>query len=101
MLTAMYGLQTVVLQVYADPQTRPEKIGERFGPKRGVDASYNRAVSAVAIIPQQPRPERRVFVFHNCFADVPFRPGELAGKHMRHFVIEQPHVGEFNDWREV
>jgi len=100
-LTAMYFLQTVDLQVHPDPSTPLAKVGERFGPKRGVAASYNRAVSAVVIIPQQPRPERRVYIFHNRFADVPFRPNELAGKHIRRFVVSQPHTGEFDDWTEV
>ena len=46
-LTAMYGLQAVVINVPPDPAVEPSWGGERFVGKRGVSPGYNRSVSAL------------------------------------------------------
>jgi hypothetical protein len=84
-LTAMYGLQAVVVNVPTEPGMEPTWGGERFAGKRSVSPDYNRSVSAVVLIPQQPRPATVLYVFHNDYARVPLDPEMFHFSSFRQF----------------
>jgi len=100
-LTAMYGLQTVVIEVHPDPAVPSRWAGDRFGGGRSVAPSYNRSVSAVAIIPQEPDPSDVMHVFHNRFATVPFDPSIFKLPGLRQFKVRQAETGVFERWDEL
>jgi hypothetical protein len=100
-LTAMYGLQAVVVNVPADPKIEPNWGGERFAGKRSVSPHYNRSVSAVAVIPQQPRPAKFLYVFHNDHARVPFALDTFRTPSFRQFRRGTQDSAQFADWQEI
>jgi hypothetical protein len=101
-LTAMYGLQTVVLEVdRTNPHHPPRHRGERFGGKRSVAPTYNRSVSAVAIIPRQPRPAQTLLVFHNVFAMHPLERDMFRKEHVFQFQLSVSGTGEFSEWETL
>jgi len=100
-LTAMYGLQTVVIEAHPNPSVPPRWAGHRFGGGRSVAPTYNRSISAVAIIPQQPDPSQAMHVFHNRFATVPFDPVIFQLPGFRQFRVRQAETGAFENWDEL
>jgi len=99
-LTAMYGLQNVVLNVHPDPRVPPSYAGNRFGGGRSVSSSYNRSVSALGIVPQQPRPARVMYVFHNAFAASCLPSEILRIPGFRQFRRPHSESSDFNEWQE-
>ena len=100
-LTAMYGLQTVVIEGNPNPAVSPRWVGDRFGGERTVAPGYNRSVSAVAIIRQHPDPNLGMLVFHNRFATVAFDPSAFRLPGFRQFRVTEVETGVFENWEEV
>jgi hypothetical protein len=98
-LTAMYGLQAVVVNVPPDPNIEPTWGGERFAGKRGVSPAYNRSISAVAVVPQQPRPATVLYVFHNDYARVGFDTDTFRVPSFRQFRRSTQDPARFADWQ--
>jgi hypothetical protein len=100
-LTAMYGLQAVVINVPLDPGVEPSWGGERFAGQRGVSPGYNRSVSALAIISQQPRPAMIAYVFHNDYARVKFDPSLFRVPSFQQFRRADHRPGDFAGWEQI
>jgi hypothetical protein len=94
----MYGLQAVHLQLDpADGHVVSSTDGR--GGRRQITQDIRRYVSAVAVLYEAPEPH--VYVYHNCFANIPLSLAALRGPLDRHFEKPTHPDASPQQWREV
>lgn len=97
-LVAMYGLQSIVMEVPRDGL--PYMKGQRFGPRRKMTDSANTSFSALARLGEDQDERLFLDVFHNAYASAPLDPAVLRGRSIRHFTIPRGGL-EFVEWDVV
>jgi hypothetical protein len=97
-LTAMFGLETVMIDVASVNERRLRSLGMRFGGKRKVTSSDNRAVSAIGRLYESPARRPCMDVFHNPHTTARLSPRSWGGPTVRHFVLGDPDAEGRRTW---
>lgn len=101
-MTAMYGLEQVNLDVPQEPSIEPSYRGTQFGPKRKMTKEHNTSISAIAtlsvIAPDgsivigeeaiEPDWTIELRAYHNCFAKIRIEPALLMSCRILQYKID-------------
>lgn len=96
-LTAMYGEETVVIDVPDDPKREPLFRNVVFGGKRKMTPEDNTSVSAVAVL-RCAAGTTRLCIYHNVYAAISLNPNLLVSPSVSHFFVELKNDGTFSEW---
>ena len=98
-LTAMFGLQSVVFAVPHDPSIEPWHVGDRFGAQQTTTPKQNTSISAVGVLAQGLE-GLTLAIFHNKYARVRLDPARFhCGA--RHFALPGGETKNFQEWVEI
>lgn len=115
-MTAMYGLEQVILDVSQDPSIEPSYRGTQFGPMRKMTQDDNTSISAIGtlsvITPNgsivmgegliaeegiDPSWNIELRIYHNCFAKIRMEPALLMRRGIAQYEIDL----EERMWKEA
>jgi len=96
--SAMFGFQTFVMDVPADP-SKPSSIVDR---KRGrgsrMTTGQNTSVSAVAVLEEDSTNHLTMRIYHNHHAVNRIMPGVLQLENVEQYTLEQGSPGQLQNW---
>lgn len=98
---AMYGLDTIIMDVPRNAAVRAHAKNRKSGPKRKMTTGHNTTISA--ILELRRHGDRTVYctVYHNRFAEMPLPPKLLDADHVRHLHLREKAAGEIVGWEQV
>lgn len=107
-LTAMYGEETVVIDVPNDeetddidvpnyPEFEPVLRNVVFGDKWKMNPKHNTSVSAVAVL-RCAAGTTPLCIYHNAYATIPLNPNLLDLPSVSHFFVKLKNDGTFSEW---
>lgn len=98
-MTAMFGLEAVVIAVPRHHSAQPYTVGMKSGGKATLTDEHNTSISAV-IVMCAPSPNEAaaplLFVYHNHYARIPCEPEALRG-----FVAAQYRLAQLDDGKKT
>ena len=92
-LTAMRGLDTISVSVPRDPALSPTFGPMRPGPRKKLTESANTSISAIAVLYRDESDVPALAVYHNPFAKIPLREGDLPIAQVKHFRMADDQSG--------
>lgn len=96
---AMYGQITVPVLVPANPSIRPQFLAPKWGGKKSVSQTHNRALSAVGVLYRTVAGDIGLTFYHNIFATHQFNPDWFRVPDVKHYTVTD--AVTFSDWVEV
>jgi hypothetical protein len=94
--TGMYGLDAIVLA--RTKNARSHVVGVKSGGRQVMTDRHNTSVSAVGILRKLPQDPPVLFVYHNRFARVAFRPECLRDYVAAQKALPEPDGITIPDW---
>ena len=89
-LTAMFGLEAVMINADSMSAGRLRSSGVRFAGKRKATPTDNRALSAIGRLYESHDGKPCMDVFHNPHTSAPLAPQRWRGPTVKHFVLATP-----------
>ena len=97
---AMYGLETIILNVPKNTNKPTTLIDKKFGPKQKMTINMNTSISAVAVL-NEINNKPTLTIFHNIFSAITLSPDIFINFKIKQYKLEQKTLGEFQDWQEI
>jgi len=97
---AMFGFDTLVLDVPADPELGPILRDRKSGPGRRMTEDHSTSISALAVLCERDD-AIHCRVYHNHHAALPLLPDRLWFEHVVHFRLGESRPGQFDEWQAV
>jgi len=101
-LAAMYGFDTVVVDVPKDSSLPLKEIDRKSGSKKRVSESQNRSLSAIATIRRSNEGDVvECRIYHNKFASIPLPPEAFNCDYVWQFKLREKVPGQFDEWEYI
>jgi hypothetical protein len=97
---AMFGFDTLVLDVPVDPAEGTILKDRKSGPGRVMTEDHSTSISAIAVL-SETEDAIQCSVYHNHHAALPLPPESLRYEHVVHFRLREPRPGQFDEWQVV
>lgn len=98
---AMYGLEQIRIALPPIGAGSPYAIGVGHGSKRKMTTDCNTSISAIGALFMTGPKDTHLYVYHNCFAQVPLAPALLGRHGVPQFEIAESTTRSASEWREV
>lgn len=97
---AMFGFESVVFAVPADPRQSPYAVGRKFGRGRKMTPDHCTSVSAIGVLSSRAG-DTTLTVYHNPHAKIPLPPELMAKYGIPQFKLGTAGPGKIADWEAV
>jgi hypothetical protein len=94
---AMFGFESVVIEVPNDPRQSPFAVGAKYGPGRRMTPDHSTSVSAVGILSAQGG-ETSLTVYHNPHAKILLPPELVARYGIPQYKLGDDVLGSIAQW---
>lgn len=98
---AMYGFDSIVIGVPADPAEALFEKDRKFAGGRTVTPTMKRSLSAVGILERDSSGRCGIRIYHNIHSSLPLPVGAFVGPNVRQFSLAEAPKGSIPGWVEI